>query len=134
MLALSIRQPYLELILRGIKKAELRRRTTHVVGQRFYLYAAKGNGKRPTRETIWSRDLAVATPPPWMIELAAQIELIPPDESLVTGMIVGTALIDHVEKPTSADDLYRWVLSDVKRLDKPRKPQRQPQPTWFRPW
>jgi predicted transcriptional regulator len=45
MLALSIRQPYAELILRGIKTVEYRSRATKIVGERFYLYAA---GKWPT--------------------------------------------------------------------------------------
>ncbi len=42
MLALSIRQPYAELILRGIKRIEYRSRPTRIVGERFYLYASKG--------------------------------------------------------------------------------------------
>jgi predicted transcriptional regulator len=37
MLALSIRQPYAELILRGIKTAEFRSRSTTIIGERFYL-------------------------------------------------------------------------------------------------
>jgi hypothetical protein len=49
MRALSIRQPYAELIpsassgraLRGIKTVELRSRSTRIVGERFYIYASK---------------------------------------------------------------------------------------------
>src|SRR5207249_1701899 len=41
MLALSIRQPYAELILRGIKTIEYRSRGTKIVGERFYIYATK---------------------------------------------------------------------------------------------
>jgi predicted transcriptional regulator len=37
MRALSIRQPYAELILRGIKTVELRSRSTRIVGERFYM-------------------------------------------------------------------------------------------------
>ena len=40
MRALSIRQPYAELILRGIKTAELRSRSTTIIGARFYIYTA----------------------------------------------------------------------------------------------
>lgn len=40
MLALSIRQPYAELVLRGIKTVEYRSRPTKIIGERFYLYAA----------------------------------------------------------------------------------------------
>ena len=38
---LSIRQPYAELILRGIKKIEYRSRPTRIIGERFYIYAAQ---------------------------------------------------------------------------------------------
>src|SRR5436305_2636527 len=41
MLALSIRQPFAELILRGIKTVEYRKRPTKCVGERFYIYASK---------------------------------------------------------------------------------------------
>ena len=44
MRALSIRQPYAELILRAplwIKTVELRSRATTIVGERFYLYECK---------------------------------------------------------------------------------------------
>ena len=61
MRALSIRQPYAELILRGIKTAELRSMSTTIVGERFYIYACKAKAKQP----IWSDDLRVGTPPAW---------------------------------------------------------------------
>ncbi len=40
MRALSIRQPYAEEILRGIKRIENRTRPTKIIGERFYIYAA----------------------------------------------------------------------------------------------
>ena len=43
MRALSIRQPYAELILRGIKTAELRSMSTTIVGERFLIYAKTEN-------------------------------------------------------------------------------------------
>jgi len=53
MLALSIRQPYVELILRGIKTIEYRSRPTRIIGQRFWIYAAgkwpRKTGKRDYR-------------------------------------------------------------------------------------
>ncbi len=45
MRALSIRQPYAEEILRGIKKVEYRNRPTRVLGQRFYIYAASSRAQ-----------------------------------------------------------------------------------------
>ncbi len=44
MRALSIRQPYAELILRGIKTIEYRTRRTRIIGERFYIYAARTPG------------------------------------------------------------------------------------------
>src|SRR3954452_22760527 len=74
MRAVSIRQPYAELILRGIKTVEYRSRPTRIVGERFYIYASKGPAK------IWSRDLAMPgeAVPEWMIELARQVGMIEP--------------------------------------------------------
>jgi predicted transcriptional regulator len=40
MQALSIRQPYAELILRGIKPIEFRSRPTRVIGERFWSYVS----------------------------------------------------------------------------------------------
>ena len=50
MRALSIRQPFAELILRGIKTAELRSRATSIIGERFYIDAAKGKAAKADRE------------------------------------------------------------------------------------
>ena len=135
MLALSIRQPYAELILRGIKTAELRSRGTTIVGRRFYLYAAKAKAKPPV--AVWSADLRVATPPGWMIELdfdalsrvAKQVGMIETDAELPTGVIVGSAVIEKVIPPDPADGaagLFRWELADVRRMKTPRKPDGRP--------
>ncbi|HEY8747188.1 MAG TPA: ASCH domain-containing protein [Tepidisphaeraceae bacterium] len=78
MLALSIRQPYAELILREIKTVEYRTRPTRIIGERFYIYASKAKAARP----IWSNDLRVATPPKWMLELAEQVGMIGNQETI----------------------------------------------------
>jgi len=82
MLVLSICQPYSELILRGIKTAELRSRPTTIIGPRFYLYARP----RPKRNSRWSEDLQVGTPPAWMIKLATQVGMTEPDALLRTDL------------------------------------------------
>ena len=102
MLALSIRQPYAELILRGIKTVESARRPTRIIGERFYIYASKAKAARP----IWSDDLRVATPPKWMIELAEQVGMIEPGALLPTGVIVGSAR--DIEKVTPPDPSDAW--------------------------
>jgi len=106
MRALSIRQPYAELILRGMKTIEYRSRATRIVGERFYIYASKGGawgqktgvrraGSGSGRETpVRSDDLSVGDVPPWMIELANALRLFPHD--LPTGVIVGSAVIEKV--------------------------------------
>jgi hypothetical protein len=46
-------------------------------------------------------------------------------------VIVGSAVI---EKVTPGDDYFHWHLSDVERIEVPRKPDRHPQPSWFNPF
>jgi hypothetical protein len=150
MRALSIRQPYAELILRGIKTVELRSRATTIVGERFYIYASKkwavDSGHWAGK--AWSEDLSAAPPPLWMIELAEQVKMIEPGALLPMGVIVGTAVVEKCERiedgglkmegPSSILDppssLFKWHLTDVQRAEKFRKPTRHPQPVWFRPF
>jgi hypothetical protein len=138
MLALSVRQPFAELILRGIKTVEYRARPTRIIGERFHLYAP-----RKTLSVVggrWSVRIAenIVVPteklPEWIIELAEQVGMIEPellqDRALLPrGVIVGSAVIDRV---TRTDGIYRWHLSGVRRLARPRKPTGHPQPVWFR--
>jgi len=152
MRALSIRQPYAELILRGVKTVECRSRPTRVLGERFYIYAAGRKWDGAGRARAWSRDLALpgrGEPggPPWMAELANALRLFP--HELPTGVIVGTAVIERCEEvrsevrgqksevsgdATALNSLYHWHLAGVERLASPRKPERQPQPVWFVPF
>ena len=117
MRALSIRQPYAELILRGIQKIEYRSRPTRLIGERFYIYASKGTGQ-----------LAIGNGPGRALTPAlSQRER----EQLPTGVIVGSAVIAQCE---ANNGHYQWHLSDVERLKRPRKPKRMPQPVWFTPF
>src|SRR5258706_10237895 len=89
MRALSIRQPYAELILRGIKTVEYRTRPTRIIGERFHVYAPL---RRASAQGIWSRDLAMPLDglPAWMIELAEQGGVISPGEGAGhTGALMG---------------------------------------------
>jgi predicted transcriptional regulator len=152
MRALSIRQPYAELILRGIKTVEYRSRPTRIIGERFYIYASKAAGK-----AVWSRDLAMPghALPRWMLELAEHVRMVEPGTLLPTGVIVGSAVIEKVEVvscqlPVVSGDkrdgnslatdnrqlatYYRWHLADVQRIRTLRKPKGHPQPVWFTPF
>jgi hypothetical protein len=134
MRALSIRQPFAELILRGIKTVEYRSRPTRIIGRRFHIYASKGAAA--AGKAVWSRDLAVPPRealPAWMIELAEQVGMIEPGALalLPRGVIVGSAVIEKVSR---VDDVYRWHLADVERAQTLRKPRGRPQPVWFHPF
>ena len=150
--ALSIRQPFAELILTGRKTAEYRTRPTRLIGERFWIYASKGRSQNPearSQKGIWSLDLAMpdAPLPPWMIELAEGLRLWKPGE-LPTGVIVGSAIIErctplHPVTPHDSTELvevsprptmYAWHLTDVRRAATLRKPARHPQPAWFVPY
>ena len=137
--ALSIRQPFAELILRGIKTVELRSISTNIIQQRFYIYTPLKRASVDVK--TWSRDLAMPDGrlPDWMIELAEQVGMIEPDFDklsraialLPTGVIVGSAVI---EKVTQAEGIYRWHLAGAERAKKLRKPAKHPQPVWFKPF
>ena len=105
---LSVRQPFAELILRGIKTVEYRSRPTRIIGEAFYIYAARTPG---------------------VAEGFALLDCQPGD--LPTGLLVGTARIAKCVREGGA---YHWHLSKVKRLPRPRKPKRMPQPVWFSPF
>jgi predicted transcriptional regulator len=140
MRALSVRQPYAELILRGIKPIEFRSRPTKIIGERFYIYASRQwaagklflEGCRPSAgsgQKIWSHDLAMAgdEPQPWMTELANMLIL----KDLPTGVIVGSAVIEEV---TKGSQYFEWHLGGIERAKKLRKPKGHPQPVWFNPF
>jgi hypothetical protein len=122
MRALSIRQPYAEEILRGIKTVEYRTRPTKIIDKRFYIYAG------------------LKEPP--AAQLARFSRLYPTVEALRAadlpkGLIVGTAIITGNLPPGkggSGNEFWGWKLAKVKRMRRPRKPKRQPQPTWFNPF
>jgi hypothetical protein len=107
--ALSIRQPYVELILRGLKKVEYRGRPTHVRGL-IYLYASL----QPGGEAGF-RKLRAA-----------------PGE-LPTGLVLGTAILAGCRPSRRYPGDFEWILQDPRRLKRPFRPTRQPQPSWFFP-
>src|SRR5689334_15033386 len=117
MLALSIRQPYAELILRGIKRIEYRSKATKIVGEQFWIYASKNRlPVTSAQSTVWSNDLSTKPPPPWIAELANHLELF--DEELPTGVIVGSAVIEKVlplrQSPlNNHQPLFEWHLTKV---------------------
>jgi len=108
-LALSIRQPYAELILRGIKKIEYRTKPTKIRG-RVYIYAGLKPGPLEEFEDLKAK---------------------PGD--FPTGVLVGTVEIVECKKPLFARK-YHWLLDKPERLAKPIKADNQAQPIWFIPF
>lgn len=108
MRALSIRQPYAEQIMRGEKTIEYRSRATKIIGERFYIYAARTwagvNGHSAS-------DINQADAP--------------------TGVIVGTA---KISKCVRENGHYEWHLTQVRRFKRPRRPKGTPQAVWWKPF
>jgi hypothetical protein len=107
-LALSVRQPWAELIMRGLKPIEERSRPTHVRG-RIYIYASLGRYPR-AEEAEWAEEYGIDD-----------------IDGLPRGVIVGT--VEHF-------DCYgdEWRLRLPERVARPLKPERRPQPVWWRPF
>ncbi|MFN8611335.1 MAG: ASCH domain-containing protein [Vulcanimicrobiota bacterium] len=121
--ALSIRQPWAELILGGQKTLEIRSRPTKVRGW-VQIYAALRREDGP-----------------WQLRAAAEhgLDL----DTLQRGWLLGVAEIVGCRRVTPADsrqacfeipsdqELYGWELANSRRHQVPRKPSGQPQPSFF---
>lgn len=107
--AISIQQPFVEEILRGLKRYEYRSRQTHIRG-RVYLYASKRNGE----DSRWEK-----------------LRLQPGD--LPTGVIVGSVEIVDC-KYFEDGDCYGYKLTNPKRYKTHLVPKTHPQPCWFFPF
>ena len=106
-MALSIQQPYAELVLRGDLVHTRRSRVTHRRGP-VYIFASS---KHAEDASAWSRLESTGQQP-------------------ATGCIVGRAILrDCVQ----VKDGFHWVLSDVERFPEPLRPTNSPQPTFWRP-
>ena len=109
--AISIRQPYVEMILQGMKKEEYRPIITHI-RERVYIYASLKPGDADN-----------------FAKIGAQLG------SLPTGVIIGTVEItDCTTRKHPTKYKYVWKLKNPKRLKKPIKPELQSQPTFFKPF
>lgn len=125
-IALGIRQPWAELILRGIKTVEVRSLDTKQRGT-IYVYASKKLADQSFAETaIQKYDLDV--------------------ESLPRGVLVGTVEIietgpaDEDEESAACvpaeylDGRFAWRLANAARLEPPVAPRFLPYGVWFYPF
>ena len=106
--ALSVRQPYAELILRGEKRFEYRSRNTNI-RERVWIYASLTDADDPK---AWR---AVGTPA----------------GGLVNGRIIGSVVITGSKERTDGD--FAWKLADPKSLDVPLEVTNHPQPGIWKP-
>lgn len=105
-LALSVRQPFAEQIMRGTKKIEYRTVSTNIRG-RVYIYASK----QPRIDAYEKMGVEPGTFP--------------------AGVIVGTVeIIGCIEK----NGEYHWLLAKPQRLKKMLIPDNRPNPVWFKPF
>ena len=111
MRALSIRQPWAELIMLGRKKIEYRSWFTHIRG-RVYVYA--GLGRYPQKEEA---------------ELSRESKL--DLDQLPRGVLVGTVELAGCEE---GDNGFEWKLKDPERALQLQRPTKQPQPGFFYPF
>lgn len=108
--ALSIRQPWAELIMRGEKAVEFRSQPTKVRG-RVYIYASL------TKPDVSDREICQDVGCSW--------------DDLPKGVLVGTVEISDCD---GSGGEYEWQLANPQRLETPIEPNEQPQPVWFHPF
>jgi hypothetical protein len=126
LLALGIRQPWAELILRGIKTIEVRSQGTAQRGT-IYVYASKQVSDLPAaRAAVKSYDLDL--------------------DALPKGVVVGTVEIVDSAPCQPSDTVaaclprnllagrYSWKLRNAQRLDKPLPVRFLPYGIWFYPF
>ncbi|MEM9701862.1 MAG: ASCH domain-containing protein [Planctomycetota bacterium] len=125
-IALGIRQPWCELILRGRKTLEIRSRSTEVRGP-IYIYASKTVSDLPELDEVLTRE-----------DLDLNV--------LPRGRILGSVEIVGCRRATPTDDeascvprrelidRYAWELANPVRFAEPLKPRFLPYGVWFYPF
>jgi hypothetical protein len=126
LIALGVRQPWAELILRGIKTIEVRTVPTSIRGP-IYLYTSKVIASTPAARLVAERH---------------ELDM----DALPRGLLVGTVEIVGCEpcRPDDAADAcltsdiiegkLGWKLAHPKRLEKPLKVRFLPYGVWFYPF
>ena len=126
MRALSVRQPWAELILRGHKIIEVRSRRTNL-RERVYIYAGL-NRIEPQEEARIADQFAI------------DVDGLPRGVLVGTVQIIGCQPLQRDDSPAACfeiietDGLYAWLLARPQRTEELVKPTRQPQPMFFNPF
>ncbi|MFC5284798.1 ASCH domain-containing protein [Pedobacter alpinus] len=107
--AISVRQPYAEMIILGLKKEEYRSIPTNI-RERIYIYASN--------TLDFDKDYFKQTGKK--------------EEDLERGYLIGT--VEIVECKGTKEKGFAWQLENPERLITPIKPLKKPQPVWFKPF
>jgi hypothetical protein len=107
-LALTIRQPFAELIMRGLKATEERSRPTKI-RCRIFIYVSLGH---------WP----AAEEDEWAEEFGIEID------GLLRGVLVGKVELYDCQGEGE------WLFRAPDRLAAPVRPERHPNPVWWRPY
>jgi predicted RNA-binding protein with PUA-like domain len=125
--ALSLRQPWAELVLRGEKTIEARSLRTNI-RERVHIYASLGDVDAEDQTRVRRQ---------YGLDI----------ESLPRGVLVGTVVVVGCRPLTVGDSraaafpvteadtkLFAWLLESPQRAERLVKPTRHPQPVWFTPF
>ncbi len=124
--AVGIRQPWVELILRGTKTIELRKVNTRQRG-RVYLYASKQPAKHPAAvAAAATHDLDIDQLPRGQVVGSVEIY----DTRRVRKTDADSACVPHA----MLDGQFAWQLRNPIRFDKPLDVRFLPYGIWFYPW
>lgn len=126
LIALGIRQPWAELILRGIKTIEVRSQDTNIRGS-IYLYSSK------TVADIEPAEVAIQ-------EYGLEMDSLPLGRIVGTVDIVGSQFCRSKDAAASCvprsylQDRYGWQLANPVRFDEPLTVRFLPYGVWFYPF
>lgn len=126
MRALSVRQPWAELILGGHKIIEVRSRRTNL-RERVYIYA--GLNRIESQEEV-----RIAQ------EYGIEVDDLPRGVLVGTVGIVGCLPLKQDDSQAACfeinetDGFYAWLLARPQRAESLLKPKNHPQPTFFNPF
>ncbi|MEM1061484.1 MAG: ASCH domain-containing protein [Planctomycetota bacterium] len=124
-IALGVRQPWAELIVRGVKTLEVRSRPTEQRGP-IYIYAAKKWAEHDFADGVASRHGVDRDAVPY-------------------GRVVGAVTVTGCREARAEDvaaslvpadylrEAWVWELADATRLSEPVKPRFLPYGVWFYP-
>ena len=126
MRALSVRQPWAELILRGHKTIEVRSRRTHL-RERVFIYA--GFNRIEVAEEARIAD-----------QFGIDVDGLPRGVLVGTVEIMGCLPLQQDDSHaacfeiTGTHGFYGWLLARPQRAENLLKPKNQPQPMFFNPF